>query len=237
MGYVAQTASTIRSFVRTITDLDSSDISDDLLNMYIRDGYYRILDLEKRWKFLEKTFTFNTVTGQRAYTVANFTADPVSEVISVVDNTAIGNRLDRIGFDMAEQTYVGSYDISGNPLFYAVWDGQIHLYPKPNNVRTLTCRGYREPTDWITSGGNVDASKNLHLPLVYYACSRIYQRLEDTGMSAEYKRAFDEGVALARNAEIKPVSHAHLVLSHGQTRGRPTFKGWMQDLGRTLKNS
>jgi hypothetical protein len=137
---------------------------------------------------------------------------------------------------MAEETYVGSYDISGNPLFYSIWDGQIHLYPKPNDVRTLTCRGYREPTDWFTTLGNVDASKNLHLPLVYYACSRIYQRLEDTGMSAEYKRAFDEGVSLARNAEIKPTSHAHLVLSHGQTRGRPTFKGWMQQLGRTLGN-
>jgi hypothetical protein len=141
-----------------------------------------------------------------------------------------------VGHDMAEETYVGTYDISGNPLFYSVWDSQIHLYPKPNDVRTLTCRGYREPTDWVTAGGNVDASKNLHLPLVYYACSRIYQRLEDTGMSAEYKRAFDEGVALARNAEMKPVSHAHLILAHGQTRGRPTFKGWMQQLGRTLGN-
>ena len=236
MAYVAQTAATIRQFVRDITDLDTADLPDSLLNMYIRDGYYRILDLEKRWKFLEETFTFNTVAEQRAYTIANFTADPMREVISIVDNTAVGARLDMIGYDMAEETYIGTYDTSSNPLFYAVWNGEIHLYPKPNNVRTLTCRGYREPTDWITSAGNVDASKNLHLPLVYYACSRIYQRLEDTGMSAEYKRAFDEGVSLARNAEIKPTSHAHLVLSHGQTRGRPTFKGWMQELGRTLGN-
>lgn len=234
MAYVAQTASTIRGFVREITDLDVADLPDSLLNMYIRDGYNRILDLEKRWKFLEETFTFPTVANQRAYTVANFTADPIREVVSIVDNTGIGSRLDMIGYDMAEESYIGSYDVAGNPLFYAVWDGQIHLYPKPSNVRTLICRGYREPADWITSGGDVDAAKNLHLPLVYYACSRIYQRLEDTGMSAEYKRAFDEGVALARNAEMKPVSHAHLVLSHGQTRGRPTFKGYLQQLGRTL---
>ena len=234
MAYVAQTASTIRQFVRDITDLSTTDLPDSLLNMYIRDGYYRILDLEKRWKFLEETFTFATVANQRAYTISAFTADPIREVVSIVDNTAIGNRLDMLGFDMAEATYVGAYDIAGNPLFYALWDAQIHLYPKPNNVRTLTCRGYREPTDWVTSGGNVDASANLHLPLVYYACSRIYQRLEDTGMAAEYKRSFDEGVSLARNAEIKPASHAHLILSHGQARGRPTFKGWLQELGRTL---
>ena len=52
MAYVAQTAATIRQFVRDITDLDTADLPDSLLNMYIRDGYYRILDLEKRWKFL-----------------------------------------------------------------------------------------------------------------------------------------------------------------------------------------
>jgi hypothetical protein len=68
MAYVAQTAATIRQFVRDITDLDTADLPDSLLNMYIRDGYYRILDLEKRWKFLEETFTFNTVVDQRAYT-------------------------------------------------------------------------------------------------------------------------------------------------------------------------
>jgi hypothetical protein len=70
MAYVAQTAATIRQFVRDITDLDTADLPDSLLNMYIRDGYYRILDLEKRWKFLEETFTFNTVVDQRAYTIA-----------------------------------------------------------------------------------------------------------------------------------------------------------------------
>jgi hypothetical protein len=234
MAYVQMSAANLRNTVRDITDLDSEDLPDSLLNLYLRDGYYRILDLEKRWTFLEKTFTFNTVAEQREYPIANFTADPISQVVSIVDNTNIGLRLDMVGHDMAEQTYVGSYDTSGDPLFYSIWEGKVHLFPKPNNVRTLTVRAYREPIDWINAEGNVDASANLHFALVYYACSRVYQRLEDTLMSGEYKRSFDEAVTLAATNISKPASHANLRLNAGQTSGRPTFNGWMQMMGKNL---
>ena len=162
MAYAQMTATSLRQTVRDITDLDEGDLPDSLLNLYIRDGYYRILDIEKRWTFLEKSFTFNTVAEQRAYPIANFTADPMSQIVSIVDNTGIGLRLDMVSHDEAESTYVGAYDTSGDPLFYSIWNGNIHLFPKPNNVRTLTVRGYREPIDWVTDGGYVDASANLH---------------------------------------------------------------------------
>jgi hypothetical protein len=103
----------------------------------------------------------------------------MGQISSIIDNRGTGYRMDMIGFDMAEQTYTGSYDTNGDPLFYALWSGSIHLYPKPNNVRTLVARGYREPLDWQTEGGDVDAIPSLHFPLVYYACSRVYQQLED----------------------------------------------------------
>ena len=234
MAYQTMTAEALRQTVRDITDLDAEDLPDALLDLYIRDGYYRILDLEKRWTFLEKSFTFNTVANQRAYPIDNFTADPISEVVSIVDNTGVGQRLDMIGYDMAEQTYNGAYDTAGDPLFYAVWEDKIHLFPKPNNVRQLVVRAYREPQDWITVDDDVDASPSLHFPLVYYACSRVYQRLEDSAMAAVYKQSFDEGVSLARNNIMKPVSHGHLIMAHGQTKGRPTYKGWLQQIGKTL---
>lgn len=234
MAYQDMTAASLRTTVREITDLDVEDLPDSLLDLYLRDGYYRILDLEKRWTFLEKSFTFNTIAEQRAYTIEDFTSDPIGQIVSIVDPNNIGLSLDMVPFDMAETTYVGSYDTSGDPLFYSIWEGQIHLFPKPNNSRTLNVRGYREPIDWITEGGVVDAAPNLHFALVYYACSRIYQRLEDVVMAAEYKKSFDEAVVLAAKNIQKPASHAHMRLSAGQTKGRPTFNGWMQTMGKNL---
>lgn len=237
MAYQTMTAADLRSTVREITDLDIEDLPDSLLNLYLRDGYYRVLDLEKRWVFLEKSFTFNTVAEQRAYDISAFTSDPISQIVSIVDESGIGLSLDMVAYDMAETTYVGAYDTSGDPLFYAIWEGKIHLFPKPNNVRTLKVRGYREPIDWVGEDDVVDASPNLHFALVYYACSRIYQRLEDTVMAAEYKRSFDEAVLLASKNIQKPSSHAHMVLSAGQTKNRPTFNGWMQTMGKNLSQN
>jgi len=237
MAYQTMTASDLRTTVREITDLDIEDLPDSLLNLYLRDGYYRILDLEKRWVFLEKSFTFNTVAEQRAYEIDNFTSDPISQIVSIVDESGIGLSLDMVPYDMAETTYVGSYDTSGDPLFYSIWEGSIHLFPKPNNVRVLKVRGYREPIDWVGEDDVVDASASLHFALVYYACSRVYQRLEDTVMAAEYKRSFDEAVLLASKNIQKPFSHAHMRLSAGQTKSRPTFNGWMQTMGKKLSEN
>lgn len=236
MAYKAMTAADIRSAVRSITDLDTTDLSDALLDLYIRDGYYRILDTEKRWSFLEYSFEFSTRTGVREYELSTLTDEPMGQISSIVDNRGTGYRMDMIGFDMAEQTYIGSYDTNADPLFYALWGGSIHLYPKPNNVRTLTARGYREPLDWQTEGGDVDAIPSLHFPLVYYACSRVYQQLEDTAMAQMYKGAFDEGVALAVKNATTPNSHNLMRLNAGQTENRPTYNGWIRSLGSSRSN-
>lgn len=228
MAYKTMTAAEIRQAVRDITDLDSTDVSDSLIDLYIRDGYYRILDTEKRWGFLEFSFTFQTSAGTRSYSLETIASEPMGQISSIVDNTGSGYRLGMIGYDEAEQTYIGAYDNTSNPLFYAVWADSIHLYPKPSDVRTLTCRGYREPYDWLTEGGDVDAHPSLHFPLVYYACSRVYQQLEDAAMADVYKRSFDEGVSLAiKNATI-PTSHNPLRLTSGKTKSAMSFNRWLQ---------
>jgi hypothetical protein len=62
--------SEIRSKVREIVDMDTTDVSDALLNMYIRDGYDRMISLERRWPFLEKSYTLSTVKNQKSYAVS-----------------------------------------------------------------------------------------------------------------------------------------------------------------------
>lgn len=231
MAFQGMSAADIRQAVRNITDLDSEDLSDSLLNLYIRDGYYRILDMNKRWPFLEFSFSFTTRVQGRDYELASITSEPIGQIVSLVDNSGQGTRLDLISFDEAEMIYTGTYDSPSDPLFYAVWGGSIHLYPKPSAVITLTARGYREPLDWQTEGGDVDASPTLHFPLVYYACSRVYQQLEDSAMAQMYKGAFDEGVSMAMRNINTPPSHVPLVLSSNNVKNKRNFDSWLQSLG------
>ena len=55
--------STMRSYVRSVVDIDSSDISDDVMNRFLGEAYDVIVYSEKRWPFFEAASTFKH--GQR----------------------------------------------------------------------------------------------------------------------------------------------------------------------------
>lgn len=222
----------VRTTVRDISDLDTTDLPNSLLDTFVKEAFQRIVALERRWPFFQETYTMNTVIGQRPYSIAGI--GDIREIISIVETTASGNRFTEIAYDDAEDIWLGNTDVAGRPYFWAVWDAQIHLYPKPDEVYPLTIRGYRNPTyTWLTNTAlEIDLDGWFHILLAYYALARVYQRQEDGEMAAMYQRSFEEGVAMARKDLMKSRSHRPFVLSGG--RKYPTMRRWLQTLGSTL---
>jgi hypothetical protein len=212
----------IRDTARTITDTEQDDVSDVLLNLYVQDGYNRIIDLERRWPFLEVSFDMTTVEGQRSYNIDDFTTDTIRDVVSLVDDTNV--RLEWIGYDLAEETFIRSADGPGRPTYVAFWGDQLHLFPKPMGTYTLRVRAYREPSNWIAAEGTVDGPDSFDLPLVWYAVSHIYLAQEAPQMSANYERQFNDAVAFARRDIMKPDSYSPVVLSSGSWKHR--WRNW-----------
>ena len=223
----------IRSKIREIVDLDQQDVSDTLLNMYIKDGFERIIALERRWPSYQKTFNLSTVAGQRAYPMNAIGDGNLREVISLVDTSAVGNRLEFISYDDAEAVWVGSYDQTSRPLYYTFWEDQIHLWPKPDAVYPLVVRGYRKSNDWSSSDSTqVDADARLHQSLVYYGVAQIYQLQEDVELATFYRKTFDEAVRLAVSDIMRPSSQRPFAVSDGAPH--MSRRWWLQSLGRTL---
>ncbi len=223
----------IRSKIREIVDLDIQDVSDTLLNMYIKDGFERIIALERRWPFYQKTFNLNTVEDQRAYAINTVGDGNLREITSVVDTSTTGNRLEYISYDDAESVWVGSYDQSSRPSYFTFWQEQIHLFPKPDGIYPLVVRGYRKPINWSASDSTeVDADTRLHQPLVYYGVAQVYQLQEDIELASFYRQSFDEAVRLAAADIMRPPSQRPLAVSDGIPR--MSNRLWMQSLGRTL---
>lgn len=207
----------IRSKVREIVDMDSTDLSDTLLNMYIQDGYDRMIALERRWPFLEKTYTLNTVADQRSYALSSIGSGDVREITSIVDTTAGGVRLTLVAHEDAEALWLGSSDLSSRPLHFSVWQQELYLWPRPNGVYNLSLRGYRKPTSWYQNDTTqVDADERLHQSLVYYGVAQTYQLQEDTQLASFYRESFDEAVRLAAGDIMRVSSHRPLVLSGGR---------------------
>lgn len=228
------TTQEIRNLVWDIMDLEDVDLPGALVVQFIKDGFDRIINLERRWPFYETTYTLNTVASQRDYPISGIGSGDLREVVSILDNSSAGNRLNIVSLDEAEAVWHGSFDVPTRPLLYAEWGEVIKLYPRPDTVYPLTIRGYRKPSyTWATDLTlSPDCDERFHTALAYYAISQAYKRQEDSEMTQMYKQSFDEAVSLAKQDIMRPPSHRPMIMSRGNVK--PNSKYWLESMGRTL---
>ncbi|MGA1764570.1 MAG: hypothetical protein ACO4A3_07805, partial [Ilumatobacteraceae bacterium] len=163
-------------------DLDEDDLSNTTLDMYIREGYNRTIQLERRWPFFETSWS---VTSNGDLITVPSTVAGISSLVDIVTNV----RLLQIGSELAEDKFYGEVG-TGVPAYYTWWGSTLTLYPTPESNRGYTIRGWRKPLDWVASGPNtqVDADSSLHLPIFHYACSLAYAQIEDVELENAYMR-------------------------------------------------
>lgn len=226
------TLTQLRTQVRNMVDLDETDLPDSVVDQFAREGFQRIYSLERRWPYLQETYTFNTVANQREYTIS--TIGDIREIISVVDTSTSGARLTLIPYDNAEEIWLGNTDVPSRPYFFSFWDKKLQLWAKPDAIYPITVRAYRNPVyTWLSNTGEtIDLDEWFHALLPYFVIARVYQRQEDSDLSAMYMRSFEEGVGLARRDLMKASSAQPVIMSAG--RQYPTMRRWLQTLGATL---
>ena len=226
------TLTQLRTQVRNMVDLDEVDLPDSVVDQFAREGFQRIYSLERRWPYLQETYTFNTVANQREYTIS--TIGDIREIISVVDTSTSGARLTLIPYDNAEEIWLGNTDVPSRPYFYSFWDKKLQLWAKPDAIYPITVRAYRNPLyTWLTDDTiAIDIDEWFHALLPYFVIARVYQRQEDSDLSSMYMRSFEEGVGLARRDLMKASSAQPVIMSAG--RQYPTMRRWLQTLGATL---
>ena len=165
----------MRTYVRDIVDITSSDVSDSTMNTFIREGYNLIVYSEKRWPFYEVALTFTTVGGQSDYPIADIatnlsiTHDGVTFSGAVAPSN-VGLReiaslkrddlvLRYIGYDAADVLYPLNSNNSGDPWYWSMWaagssasagisNQVIRLFPTPGSGQTIYMRGYRNPIEF-----------------------------------------------------------------------------------------
>ena len=208
--------SEIRAAARTVTELDVSDVADATIDLYIKDGYDRIIALERRWPFFETNASLTCVAGQRDYPLSAIGPGSWSEIVSLVGSTP-GVRLQLISYDQGEDSFIArNPDYLGQPRYYSVWGGGVQLWPKPDSGYTLQVRGYRKPNSWhLQDAVEVDCDERFHRSLIYFTVAQLYQLQEDVEMAASYRASFEEAVRLVQADIVKAPSHVPLVLSGG----------------------
>ena len=196
MTFTALTLQNIRDQVRNVVDIDSSDISDQTLDIMIGQGFDTIVWSEKRWPFYDITTTFNTIGGVQKYTLTEIAAAPdvvaqgIREITALKDNDHV---MTFIGNDDADYNYPLESIASGRPWEWSFWNDTVTFYPSPNGAKTIYVRALRNPTAFGFGSGasdNPDLPTPFHPILATYATARAYMQQEDPVMGQQYQLQF-----------------------------------------------
>ena len=184
----------MRVYIRGLLDIDSTDISDDILNRFIGEGYDQVVYSEKRWPFYEVEQTFSTVDGTKDYDLKTNGTIFTTGLRDVASLRTEDHVLTYIGRDDGDVVYPLNSGGNGNVWYFSMWAEKVRLYPTPGSGQTIHVRGYQKPTAFGV--GSVDGTSPsdfpdpFHILFPTYATARAYEQQEDPGMAQQYYSIF-----------------------------------------------
>jgi len=187
--------STMRSYIRSVVDIDSSDIVNDTLNRFLGEGYDKIVYSEKRWPFYEAATTFNTTAGTKDYSLAVVGASITNGLREVASLRTDNHVISFIGRDEGDIVYPLDVTTSGDSWWWSFWADNVRLYPTPDSVYTVYVRGYKNPAAFGAGSSDstepTDFPDPFHILIATYGIARAYEQQEDPGMAAQYFGLFE----------------------------------------------
>lgn len=192
----------MRSYIRAVVEIDSSDISDATLNRFLGEGYDQVVYSEKRWPWYEAETTFTTSSGTKDYALSTIGASVQNDasppaVVGLREIHSLRNDdhiLTLLGRDEADKVYPLDSSSNGQPYYWSFWAESARLYPTPSGVDTIYVRGYRNPSSFgvgsIDGTSPVDFPEPFHVVMATYGISRAYDQQEDPDMAITYLNTF-----------------------------------------------
>ena len=88
-----------------------------------------------------------------------------------------------------------SLPANGRPYFYALDGGNIHLYPTPDNVYTLTLRYWAIPTAMSSDSDTPNLPTDWHHILWTYVVWKCFEADDDSALGPYWKNEFNQLLA------------------------------------------
>jgi len=188
--------SEMRTYVRSVVDIDSSDIADDTLNRFLGEGYDVIVYSEKRWPFYEAETSFSTVADTKDYTLATVGASVTTGLREIAALRTNDHVVDFVGRDAGDVAYPLDVTSTGEPSHWSFWADTVRMYPTPDAVYTVNVRGYKNPTAFGAGSSDAtepsDLPEPFHIVIATYGVARAYEQQEDPDMAVQYLSLFNQ---------------------------------------------
>ena len=186
----------MRDYIRSVVDIDVSDISDDVLNRFLGEGYDLIVYSDKRWPFYEVQNTFPTVADQKDYSLAEVGVNITNGLREINALRTDRHVITFVGRDEGDVVYPIETNTTGEPWWWSYWAESVRLYPTPSSVLTVSVRGYGDPTAFGAGSADTVSPSDLptpfHVVIATYGLARAYEQQEDPTMANQYFAIFQQ---------------------------------------------
>lgn len=190
----------MKTFVREQADADPTDATDLKLSTYARLAFDDITRRKHPWGHLEVIYTFTTVPGQQAYTVAGLSVSDMEFIESVVDDSLAGGSVFFAPMTELESLYAGQTFTTDHATHFTMVNNEMWLFPTPSTARTYRVRGYRKFAAFPAGDGDEpDLPRDFHDAIQLYMLMMHYLSQEDTSTADYYRGVYEQMLAVKLN--------------------------------------
>ncbi len=211
--------------IRQKTLIDSSEITDNQMILWINDGQDEIAN-RANWDWLMGTENITTVAAQANYAL---TADWTSISTIIEDNQR--RPLVPVTVEAIRRQYGDDIPDGTRAKYYYIWADELYLLPVPSTAGVIY-HVYAEglPTLFLTTSDAPEFMQTFHKVLADYVEARVWEREEEFEKSQIADGRFEFGVrqmvvAYQSRQKLDPWAVGDNVPS-GLRRNDPFFNDW-----------
>lgn len=161
--------------VRATTLLDTDQVTDDEMLVWVNEGHFRLAALHS-WPWLQAAGHFHSAGAVQAYPITDIDAT-ARRIVAIYDDTT-SRRVRQVSATNAIETYGNDFPTAALATCYFLWGGSIYLIPIPTVVATYRVLYYKAPTA-ISTITSPEFDTQFHGALVHYGEFRVWEREED----------------------------------------------------------
>ena len=169
------TVDEIRALVRQTTMVDSGDLSDAQLLLWINEA---IMDVSMRydWPWLQGNDTFATVASTRAYALSDL-SDELQEILYVI-RTDDDQPLHPISMQAAYTRWGDDFP-DGTPKWFFIHEEDFNLVPVPDAIETIKVYYVKPPTELTQATDEPAWITTFHSVVVPFVECKVWEQQED----------------------------------------------------------
>lgn len=214
---MAYTLQDFRDLVRAQLDTDIDDLTDRLVDAWVREAWRMCVNRNRRWPFYRSSWSVPVLASVASYSFASLgsPSNDIAEIATVIDDD--NKPLTWAGLEQGQMLMSAS---SSKPTHWTIEGDNLVLYPTPGTAYTYTAYGYRRPVEW----GSTSAGETSDLPddfddvILNWIVGRAFQRQEDGDLGVMHLDQADFLLRQLQKQYMRYNSSFPLVLNDGVRR-------------------